>query len=397
LLTPGVQLRADESVMRVFRVFVGNYRRHILTAAIFCVAAPAILAEVLTAPSQQRLLTLQPGSLDFGEVWAQPHFRWTMMVSNPTDQAINVDQIDTSCRCVSVEPSSFSINPGDSLVLNVSMNLQGEAADRQQAAGGIDRESVTISLTPHVRGSMRTESWHIHGTVRRAVLTSAAAIDFGDVSRDALKRSRQTILVRCVEPDSTLAVETALRFGPVAITPVSGDKGLHQIDVGMSENTPIGTVNSELVIKPSTHDGAPLPSLRLPISANVLGDIEAVPSAIAFSVVSPGQGVEESLVLRSRNNTAFDVENVAVDDDGLSAVMEAGAASQKRCIVRLMPSKGAARRACIRFDIRSRADGHEESVRVPVTYSSLGSSGNDLALAKTTPDRCGCRPKAGGR
>jgi hypothetical protein len=383
--------------MRVFRVFVGDYRHHIFIAAAFCVAASAIVAEVLTAPSRQRLLTLQPGSLDFGEVWAQPHFRWFMVVSNPNDQAISVDQIDTSCRCVSVEPSSFSINPGDSLALSVSMNLQGEADNRLQATGWIDRESVTISLTPHVRGSTKTESWHIHGTVRRAVLTSAAAIDFGDVSRDALKRSRQTILVRCVEPASTLAVETAPRFGLVAITPVSGDKGLHRIDVAMSEDSPMGTATSQLVIKPSTHDGAPLPALRLPISANVVGDIEAVPSAVAFSVVRPGQGVQESLVLRSRNNTAFDVKNVAVDDVGLSAVVEAGAASQKRYIVRLMPSKVAARRACIRFDIRSRADGHEESVKVPVTYSSLGSPANDLALAKTTPDRCGCRSKAGGR
>ena len=70
-------------------------------------------------------LSIEAGALDFGAVWEQPAYRHSFTVANPTDRPIRVADFQTGCGCTTVEPRSFTVEPGATQTLTATLNLAG--------------------------------------------------------------------------------------------------------------------------------------------------------------------------------------------------------------------------------------------------------------------------------
>jgi hypothetical protein len=142
------------------------------------------------------IVALPKEALDFGEVWVQKDFRWTLPIHNPTDQPVDVVKVETSCLCATVEPASFTIPPRRTQ--NLELRLDLTARDGRNASQGQRR--VVVEVTPLVRRDRRTASdnaesdqtanggalaaaarWRIVGRVKTPVLFDPPVADFGEV------------------------------------------------------------------------------------------------------------------------------------------------------------------------------------------------------------------------
>lgn len=94
-------------------------------------------------------LVISAGSLNFGQVWCQRDFSWTVPIENRSDHTIHVASLQASCGCTSVEPSSFTLPPGAEQDLTFTLDLlpnnrkggSGEKIVRRQFLGGRQRQT----------------------------------------------------------------------------------------------------------------------------------------------------------------------------------------------------------------------------------------------------------------
>jgi hypothetical protein len=60
-------------------------------------------------------LDIPSNFLDFGNIWEQDTFEWTVPFHNRSRHSITIEKIATSCNCLRVTPASFTLSPEASL------------------------------------------------------------------------------------------------------------------------------------------------------------------------------------------------------------------------------------------------------------------------------------------
>jgi len=122
-------------------------------------------------------LSVAPGQLDFGEVWRQDKFPWEFVVRNETELPIEITGFDSSCDCVTVEPSALSIPGRQEARLRLTLDL---ARGKLPATCGEPAESFSVILKPVVPGSTSYESgWKINGRIKSPLAIVPSVVDFG--------------------------------------------------------------------------------------------------------------------------------------------------------------------------------------------------------------------------
>src|SRR5262249_52816263 len=72
-------------------------------------------------------LWVSPERLNFGEVWEAEQFRWVLPVTNGSGEDIEIVNFATSCNCLSVEPRAVVIPAGQTVEVNLVLNLTGKS------------------------------------------------------------------------------------------------------------------------------------------------------------------------------------------------------------------------------------------------------------------------------
>ena len=68
-------------------------------------------------------LAVANSDLDMGEVWEAKNFVWRLPIHNLSSRTIEIRKFETSCGCTAVEPSSISILPGETAMVNLKIDL----------------------------------------------------------------------------------------------------------------------------------------------------------------------------------------------------------------------------------------------------------------------------------
>ena len=109
-------------------------------------------------------LWVPPAAFDMGTVWESDHFAWTVPVENREPAAIEVESFSSTCNCLSIQPKSFVLAPGERQELSLQIDLSG----RPKPA-----EEVAVELSPKLKqvggngGDKVAPEWTLRARIRR--------------------------------------------------------------------------------------------------------------------------------------------------------------------------------------------------------------------------------------
>jgi uncharacterized protein DUF1573 len=266
-------------------------------------------------------------ALDFGEVWSQKSFEWTLPLVNTSDSEIEVLEIRTSCNCTSVEPEAFVLGPGERLPVHVTLNLM--ESDRELGVEPV--RDFSVELLPLTRTVLPGQlAWELRGTVRSPLYVSGRVIDFGEHLVVGSSYEPQTVKVRCNTPIRDLRVECDSDLAKVDLQPVeASDSGgvaseespaEYELRVSPQRSLRPGAFEYSVMLAGKTVGGDRFVPVPVKVVGTVVPDVAASPKALQVGVLSLGEQNEKVVELFSHSGTAFSVNSVSLGPDVVSVV-----------------------------------------------------------------------------
>lgn len=153
------------------------------TIVLFCLFVAVTAAGLywgqthIVAGIENGYLKVAPERLDFGEVWVQDKFQWTLPITNTSSEPVEVLDIRSSCSCTSIEPTSLVIAPG--ATVDVKLTLDLTTLDPKEAAKDI--RPFDMRVVPVIKGGLaQYTGWEVQGVVRNPLAFVPPSVDFGD-------------------------------------------------------------------------------------------------------------------------------------------------------------------------------------------------------------------------
>ena len=92
-----------------------------------CTCFPTIYSPTQQAESKETVqLFVAEDALNVGPIWETEQFSWTVPVRNREPELIEVESISSTCNCLSIEPRSFSLGPGERRDLQLRIDLTSD-------------------------------------------------------------------------------------------------------------------------------------------------------------------------------------------------------------------------------------------------------------------------------
>lgn len=118
------------------------------------------------AKSSKRLsgsqsLSIENASLSIGEIWPSRKFPWQVVVTNSSNDLVDVERITTSCSCTNVTPSGFILQPDESVTIQLTINTEKNLSE------SVLQTPFSVELNFRFRGGRRVETFLVTGSVQR--------------------------------------------------------------------------------------------------------------------------------------------------------------------------------------------------------------------------------------
>lgn len=278
---------------------------------------PVAAVPVVAAPESE--LAIDPDRLDFGDAWESERFEWTIPIQNRSTSLVELTGLSGSCNCGSVEPSSLAIPPGESRSVHIAFDLRPRPGEKTDATA---RSFVSAFNGTLRKGSGRTisVSWKVRGRIKTAVRT-VAAIDLGQRSElDRLHSSRVVPLEPVADIESLATTVSRPEFH-IEIRRASESNRRWDMVVRPAVELKLGAYKGTVTITPTLRGGERLPSLQLPLSAEVVPDIEAIPPDILMGGREVGTTQTETITLRSLTNRPYTIERTEAKGEGVDVAV----------------------------------------------------------------------------
>lgn len=284
----------------------------LLTTAVARLVSPSRPAQTLEGSSGSTL-HVPPEGLNFGRRWMAERFVWTFPVANHGHERVTVHSIAASCSCLSVSPDQFTLEPGESVSLSVTINLAAKARSDGDVALELIPRGVSAGGTP-----LPPNSWVIRGKAQHFA-TLDTPLNFGRVSvlEQPLKPLRAVVTTAVPLPEG-LDASTTSDFAQVKLTPIPSEGCKYQFELSFSKPLPVGTTAGEITLTPRNGAGAALPITTIPFAANLVPDVGCWPPSVEAGVHTVGESFTQTVRLESLSRRPFRLLSVSARGDGLS-------------------------------------------------------------------------------
>jgi hypothetical protein len=251
-----------------------------------------------SVPERPRVLVAD--SLDFGTVWSDEKFSWTIPVTNVTSRRVTITKIAKSCQCTQVQPSSFVLDPGEQACLHLTLNLRTVEQSEQFGVSLYAYES-------EADGPVAV--WHLRGVVKSPFDLQPRKLDFGESLIADEPFRPKSLDVTCYEPcrQIELSVDPSL----AAVATNVGDDGRHfQITVAPSQTLRPGLYEFRVGATPVLSNGQRHPPIWISIRAKISRDVELVPSLTHLGNIKVGESRAIDIGLVSRLGRNFIIDEI---------------------------------------------------------------------------------------
>lgn len=306
-----------------------RWLRRVLSVAILVSACAGAwwVGSFVRSPAGGEALAVDDAALTFGEVWEDPAFVWTLPLQNPNAHDLKVVRFVSSCSCLAVEPASLVVPARQRAEVKVTLNLvyRPSPIDTRDSADSRSSQLVPegsggkvydfdAGLRPHPEGpqggTLQQAGWTIRGRVRPTFTPSPRALHFGEslVRGQAFAPKTVSVLVHVPVKSLTARCEPAL--AEAVVRPVDGDERRFELTVLPNSTLAFGPVAFRVLLQGSLRDGTELPPYPVRVEGTVVEDIQALPALVQFGACPLGKTVQETIILHSLHEKAFDVEKI---------------------------------------------------------------------------------------
>jgi hypothetical protein len=314
-------------------------------------------------------LTLTSNGLDFGEVWEDTAFPWTLQVQNHSDKDISISGFSHSCSCARIEPETLHLPSGATRELRLTIDLSENVSGT-----GSGSRPFRLRLSPNIdRSQKRPVEWTITGKVKTPVRLGQGWIDYGWQAEYDQPRHLQPVEVETFVPLRGLDVSSTSPHFKAEARRRRAESRLFDLEVTRLKNLPPGPVNVAVVVVPELANGRRLPAKRLPLIGHILSDLQAAPPAIIFGARRVGETVEETISLQSLVGKGFKViEARVVGDKSLSVQPHSSASFLGGMTYRIQGSIGnVGDGAAAVIFVADLGNGKVKEIKVPVYYRAV--------------------------
>ncbi len=304
--------------------------------------------------------------LDFGEVWEDDKFQWTIPITNQGDQPVSVKDFVNTCICSSIEPRKFVILPNETGEVRVTLDLRPGRDIRFD----LTPFNFDLDVTPILEPGRA--SWKMQGKVRPAVRFERPLLDLGSRSEWAAPWPAQWVAVLVPPEVERLIASSGNPYFEVQVQRSNGKKRRFTLLVEPRKELPCADYSFEVLVTPKLNGEKPLPAQRLAVRGSVVRDLQASLPQVVFGARRIGEKAEETLTLTSLTGRGFKVVGVANSLRGLQVIPGTGTSVAKNHTYQLRQSVDAVgdQSGQVTFSCRT-ADGLSADVVIPVSYHGL--------------------------
>lgn len=360
----------DETSRRHSSVLVRPLIFSVLFLAIFLGAIRGGIS-LLSRHSEEGKLVVSDGSLHFGQAWAQKEFRWHLSVENPTNKEVRVREMRSSCRCVSVNPTSFSVPPGSQTEVELVLDLSPRSSDGyREPSWPFQAEIAAIAEGGYLQPSL----WSITGRVRNPF--DIDAVDLSGTSDYVLGTEYvpRVVRFRSREPLHDVRAFCDPSLGSVKVSESSEAEGKFILEVLPSLQLPEGPVRLEvtLTVRPGGAEAGTQARVSLSLLMRIVHELEAIPSGVSFGPLPVGQEAQQVLLLRSRSGRRVIIESCQPSDEYVTAaIVDEASGSGARCRIFCRATEGGSHTASVRIEAVAPNGGRLPPFVLPVSYVGI--------------------------
>lgn len=246
-------------------------------------------------------LAVASSSLHLGEVWEEPEFVHRLTVQNRGSGEVKVTDVLTSCGCVSVSPRTFTVPPGGSTQLAVTLDL----TTRTQAELGADVRPMAIDVYPVIPAAQvpgKHPSWRITGRVRSRLTLDTFGLHFGERPVFDEPAEPRAVLAVAHVPVQELKVETADAGVKAHVRLL--DPGGRRYKIALTPDTSVlspGPFKTNAIVSIVAPSGETLFGTRLPIEGTVRPEPSLLPGRLILGPRPIGSTATGTLVVQTRS------------------------------------------------------------------------------------------------
>ena len=331
----------------------------------------------IVAGIENGFLEVDPEHLDFGEVWVQDKFQWTLPITNTSSEPVEVLEFRTTCACTSIEPKSVVIPAGETVAIQLTVDLTTVIKSGVTAE---DVEPFSMRVVPLLRNGLAQYSgWELKGRIMSPIVGGLPLLVFDDEVIAGAVPASATITIRCRQFVEGIDCERSSNgnIASVRIERVDELKAVYALSVTLSPNTPPGTLTERLMLNFTTANGQHMPSVPLSIRARVVSDIQLSPPEIALGRMAVSALAEETVTVSSRSGRPFVIESCDCDCDGVtvtfpSSIQDLSSADSFLLPMAFLATKTGDHSGVIRFQLRYQDDASVLETELRFTCQGFG-------------------------
>jgi hypothetical protein len=317
-------------------------------------------------------LEISPQHLDFGVADDDTVVEWSIPIANTSATEQHITRFVTGCNCIDVIPQSLVIPPSTCCTVTVKLNLVPYRRSRVVAAYRDFKSSLQAVACVGSEAPMPLAPWELTGKVRTILELGRSNVDLGKHSEYSQPIPQQIITVKSLVALRRITAKcTSGRF-EAQLARIESDPSSYDLAVKPVGLLPIMRYTFNVTLHVTLGSGKELQRIDIPVTGEVLPDLQCTPSTVTLGARSRGATVEETVTLYSLSGRPFEVVSQAIESDGLT--IEVLPISQgNRCasfrlsqkIIRIGGQTGTAR-----FLIRGE-DSRKTELCLPIDYHGL--------------------------
>lgn len=247
--------------------------------------------------------------LAIGEVWINDRYVHAIEVYNDGQTEIDIEDIVTSCTCVSLTPRKFRIAPGGSQTISLELNLLAGPRDVPTAA----TRTISVGLLPVLtEGYRQPLPYRLHGTVKspfalsrpEAKPASPVIRGSGAYHRTFTIYAWEELVSPNVTSDCAIAVAEMTPLAP------SGELWPYEVTLNVDPEVENGVYEVPVRLTASKEEGRVIATDVVYVSVEVADDVRCAPSVIVAGAMQLNSSFEVDVLLYSQNDAEFRIVNV---------------------------------------------------------------------------------------
>ncbi len=316
---------------------------------------------------QSAILSVPAADLDLGEIWDRSWVQTTIPVTNLSRERV-MCKFSGSCNCMSIEPSSLSLDGGQTTSMGVTIKLAKlehfvAAPIRVVLVGDVEVEGAH-------RGLCR---WEIKGTSRANLSFPRDLPDFGRELHVHGQAVSRTFEVESAQALQRLDIRHAAGWveGKAISVDDSGKRFKVELTATKLLLNAARELDSPVEFIPVSAAGGMLPLVEIPVHFSVRHDVEAVPGELSLGVCDVGETAIGQIRIVSCRSLPFRTQ--AICRSLTEILVEANNEGENVAFtVKLPVDRIGLTRGKVEFSISDDVEEDSYTITVPVSVVAVG-------------------------